>query len=142
MQICKGTGLQYAESVQDLLGKRFVEAFDATDSVFHCMGREDIDVRCMGNGRPFVLELKAPAHRKLSESFEVAPLIFTRTRRKASFDRREVQPLRKIPLQGHTTSDRLEPRRTRVVLCCTIQHSRDDVAQGIIASPLNLQGWT
>ncbi len=32
---------------------------------FHGMGREDIDVRCLGSGRPFVLEIKRPLRRNL-----------------------------------------------------------------------------
>ena len=31
--------------------------FGATASKFHSAGREDIDVRMLGGGRPFVLEL-------------------------------------------------------------------------------------
>jgi tRNA pseudouridine synthase 10 len=36
---------------------------DALDTAFHGMGREDIDVRCLGQGRPFVLEVKSPKKR-------------------------------------------------------------------------------
>lgn len=63
-QSCKGTGLQFSTSVQDLLGTRIVAAFEANDCVFHGMGREDIDVRCLGGGRPFVMELKRPRRRR------------------------------------------------------------------------------
>ena len=35
-------------------------SLDASDTSFHGMGREDIDVRCLGSGRPFVLEIKNP----------------------------------------------------------------------------------
>jgi tRNA U54 and U55 pseudouridine synthase Pus10 len=34
--------------------------FDSKEHAFHGMGREDIDVRCMGRGRPFVIEMKEP----------------------------------------------------------------------------------
>ena len=61
---CKGTGLQYTESVQDLIGEPVRSTMDANDTSFHGMGREDIDVRCLGSGRPFVLELKGPRSRK------------------------------------------------------------------------------
>ncbi|CAE8661057.1 unnamed protein product, partial [Polarella glacialis] len=63
-EVCKGSGLQYANSVQDLIGSSLVTAFAAEDGVFHGMGREDIDVRCLGSGRPFVLELRAPRLRR------------------------------------------------------------------------------
>ena len=63
---CGGTGLQYPHSVQDLLGSKLVAAFDADDCVFHGMGREDIDVLCLGSGRPCVIELKRPCKRRAS----------------------------------------------------------------------------
>jgi tRNA U54 and U55 pseudouridine synthase Pus10 len=37
-----------------------IEFFDGREHAFHGMGREDIDVRCLGRGRPFVLEIKEP----------------------------------------------------------------------------------
>ena len=57
---CNNTGLQYQSSVQDLIGNPILEVLDAPEHSFHGMGREDIDVRCMGRGRPFVIELKEP----------------------------------------------------------------------------------
>ncbi len=60
---CEGSGLQYRDSVQDLIGEPAREMFDAEQTSFHGMGREDIDVRCLGRGRPFVLELKRPRRR-------------------------------------------------------------------------------
>ncbi len=60
---CRETGLQYPDSVQDLIGEPIREALGAEDTSFHGMGREDIDVRCLGSGRPFVLEIKKPRQR-------------------------------------------------------------------------------
>ncbi len=65
---CDGSGLQYPDSVQDLIGEPIRETLDASDTSFHGMGREDIDVRCLGNGRPFVLEVKRPSKREHSLS--------------------------------------------------------------------------
>ena len=59
-ETCNNTGLQYESSVQDLIGNPILASLDATEHSFHGMGREDIDVRCMGRGRPFVIELKEP----------------------------------------------------------------------------------
>jgi tRNA pseudouridine synthase 10 len=42
-----------------------VEAAHAAGEAFHGMGREDIDARMLGTGRPFVLELKSPQRRTL-----------------------------------------------------------------------------
>ena len=55
---CEGTGLQYKKSVQDLIGNPLLGLFEAKEHAFHGMGREDIDVRCLGQGRPFVIEMK------------------------------------------------------------------------------------
>ena len=57
---CDHTGQQYPSSVQDLIGNPIIEFFDGREHAFHGMGREDIDVRCLGRGRPFVLEIKEP----------------------------------------------------------------------------------
>ena len=62
---CEGTGLQYLHSVQDLVGEPIRKALLADDTSFHGMGREDIDVRCLGRGRPFVVEIKKPKIRKI-----------------------------------------------------------------------------
>ena len=57
---CEGTGLLYKKSVQDLIGNPLLGLFEAKEHAFHGMGREDIDVRCLGQGRPFVIEMKEP----------------------------------------------------------------------------------
>lgn len=57
---CDMTGKLYADSVEELIGRRAMEAFAAQDAVLHGQGREDIDVRMLGTGRPFVLEVKRP----------------------------------------------------------------------------------
>lgn len=62
-EACGSSGLQYEDSVQDLIGIPFAGTMGAEDTAFHGMGREDIDVRCLGNGRPFVLEVKSPRSR-------------------------------------------------------------------------------
>ena len=63
---CNHTGLQYEKSVQDLVGNPMLEIFGGTEHAFHGMGREDIDVRCLGRGRPFVLEVKEPKKRSFN----------------------------------------------------------------------------
>ena len=60
---CDDTGLQYLESVQSLIADPLLDVFLAESHSTHSMGREDIDVRCLGNGRPTVIELKNPKKR-------------------------------------------------------------------------------
>lgn len=62
---CDYTGKQYLESVEELVSPKAVEFARGNESKFHGAGREDIDVKMLGNGRPFVLEIKEPCVRKL-----------------------------------------------------------------------------
>ena len=62
-EMCEGSGQQYPTNVQDEVGEPLRAAYQARDTAFHGMGREDIDVRCLGRGRPFVIEMKAPMRR-------------------------------------------------------------------------------
>ena len=63
---CDFTGKRYQTSVEGLISEQFIKASHAADSKFHGAGREDIDVRMLGNGRPFVLELIKPKVRNLN----------------------------------------------------------------------------
>ncbi|MGP8078392.1 MAG: tRNA pseudouridine(54/55) synthase Pus10 [Thermoplasmata archaeon] len=62
---CGGTGKTYPTSVEELVGAPFVRAASAEGTRFHGMGREDIDARMLGGGRPFVLELLRPRVRSM-----------------------------------------------------------------------------
>lgn len=64
-QRCDGTGKQYLHSVQDSVGNPLLQLFGSVEHSFHGMGREDIDVRCLGRGRPFVIEMKSPKIRSV-----------------------------------------------------------------------------
>lgn len=56
-QGCQGFGKLTKESVQELIGRRMLPAFQARTGRFHGAGREDIDVLMLGRGRPFVYEV-------------------------------------------------------------------------------------
>ncbi|XP_055378267.1 putative tRNA pseudouridine synthase Pus10 [Condylostylus longicornis] len=47
------------ESIQEIIIENISEYFGTSNSniIFSSSGREDVDVRCLGNGRPFVLEI-------------------------------------------------------------------------------------
>ncbi len=61
---CDYTGKLYDLSVEELIAKRFLEVTKGDGESFHGCGREDIDALMLGNGRPFVLEIKNPKIRK------------------------------------------------------------------------------
>ncbi len=55
----------YRESVASIICRPFSRATGGR-CIFHGAGREDIDVRMLGNGRPFILEIKSPRKRKIN----------------------------------------------------------------------------
>jgi len=65
---CNFTGAQYRDSVEQLIGRPVISAFDAQNAVLHGAGREDIDARMIGTGRPFILEVVEPKKRSLDLS--------------------------------------------------------------------------
>ena len=62
---CGWTGKMYPESVEELVSKPFLEAAEGEKTAFHASGREDIDARMLGSGRPFVVEISKPTKRFL-----------------------------------------------------------------------------
>ena len=53
------------ESVEELVSKPLLVAAVGEKTAFHASGREDIDARMLGTGRPFVLEISKPRKRLL-----------------------------------------------------------------------------
>lgn len=62
---CNFTGKMYQESVEELISAIVLKETKGYESKFHGAGREDIDVKMLGSGRPFVLEIKEPKKRHL-----------------------------------------------------------------------------
>jgi tRNA pseudouridine synthase 10 len=65
---CNFTGAQYLDSVEELIGRPVIQGFEAQNAVLHGAGREDIDARMIGTGRPFILEVVEPKKRSLDLS--------------------------------------------------------------------------
>jgi tRNA pseudouridine synthase 10 len=57
---CEGFGKLTRDSVQELIGWVIGAAFKTRKNKFHGAGREDVDVRMLGQGRPFVMEIVNP----------------------------------------------------------------------------------
>jgi tRNA pseudouridine synthase 10 len=62
---CNYTGKMYQESVEELISPEILKETGGSESKFHGAGREDIDVKMLGTGRPFVLEIKEPQKRDI-----------------------------------------------------------------------------
>jgi tRNA pseudouridine synthase 10 len=60
---CDGTGYLYDRSVEGLIAPLVEDVMDGVDTLFHGAGREDVDARMLGTGRPFVVEVKEPRRR-------------------------------------------------------------------------------
>ncbi len=63
---CGGTGKMYPESVEELVSKPFLDSAQGEKTAFHASGREDIDAKMLGTGRPFVVEISKPLKRLLN----------------------------------------------------------------------------
>ena len=64
-QQCSETGLMYPDSVEAFASAPLLEAAEGSETAFHASGREDIDARMLGTGRPFVVEVSKPKKRNL-----------------------------------------------------------------------------
>ena len=62
-EACGFSGKQYPDSVEEIIAGPLIQLADAESACLHGAGREDIDARMLGNGRPFVLELLTPKRR-------------------------------------------------------------------------------
>ena len=64
-QICNNTGQQYEKTVETLISPYLLKECQGLNTAFHGAGREDIDALMLGDGRPFVLEIKKPRIRSI-----------------------------------------------------------------------------
>jgi tRNA pseudouridine synthase 10 len=60
---CNETGKMYPESVEEIIAKPLLQATEGEDASLHAAGREDVDARMLGTGRPFIMEIKKPKKR-------------------------------------------------------------------------------
>ncbi len=62
---CEYRGTRYETSVEEVIAAAVMPQLEGEDHRFHGMGREDIDARMLGRGRPFVFEIQRPRRRTL-----------------------------------------------------------------------------
>lgn len=60
---------KYPLSIQEYVEKTLKDLFKASKILIHAAGREDVDARMIGSGRPLVVEIKAPFRRDLNIEF-------------------------------------------------------------------------
>jgi tRNA pseudouridine synthase 10 len=73
-KVCRGIGCRkcdylgkiYQTSVEELIAKDILKVTNGERELFHGCGREDIDVRMLGDGRPFIIEIINPKIREIN----------------------------------------------------------------------------
>jgi tRNA pseudouridine synthase 10 len=61
--ITRDRGRLYPYSLQQFFNDSLREVYDAEEVLIHASGREDVDARMLGTGRPLVIEVKRPRFR-------------------------------------------------------------------------------
>ncbi|MFH1328923.1 MAG: tRNA pseudouridine(54/55) synthase Pus10 [Candidatus Bathyarchaeota archaeon] len=65
-QVCGGTGKRYSDSVQEIVATPILKLTGGEDTTFHAGDTEDIDAKVLGNGKPFIIEVKKPRKRNIN----------------------------------------------------------------------------
>ncbi|XP_013790475.2 putative tRNA pseudouridine synthase Pus10, partial [Limulus polyphemus] len=115
-------------SVQDLIVDVVNKFIVADKIVFSSSGREDVDVRMLGEGRPFVLELLNPRSRDVSQEFinKIEETINESTNEIAV---RDLQDVRKEDI--HMLKEGEEEKRKMYSAVCIMNRplTKDDIEQ-------------
>jgi tRNA pseudouridine synthase 10 len=123
---CEGTGKMYPTSVEELTAGPLTELAQGNGHRFHGMGREDIDARMLGRGRPFVAEVLSPKVRTLDVA---AALQEINTRAEGRIEITELAPC--AALDVRKVKEELHDKSYRVVV-------RGEVPEEKIKEALNL----
>jgi tRNA pseudouridine synthase 10 len=67
-ETCQGLGKFYPDSIEEFIARPLLVATNGSDVKIHAAGREDIDVRVLGSGRPFIIEVLHPIKRNIDLS--------------------------------------------------------------------------
>ncbi len=110
---CGGTGLVVAESVESFVRPAVQSQARGKGTTFHGSGREDVDVRMLGAGRPFVVSVEMPRRRTIDFG-EVARAVAA-----SSGGRVEVADLRVVTRdEARAITDEHGDKTYRVVATC------------------------
>ena len=118
----------YKTSVQDLIGDPVCRAAEGRDHRLHGGGREDVDVRCLGE-RPFVLAVLGPRKRRLDWPALAAEI--------GRDGRIEVLDLRPVGAEAPAALKAMRPEKTyraRVRLAGPVEPSRLDRLAGLVGT--------
>lgn len=65
---CNWTGKISTESIEEFISAPILDETLGEAASFHTAGREDVDARMLGTGRPFIMEVKKPRKRSIDLS--------------------------------------------------------------------------
>ncbi|HME52860.1 MAG TPA: tRNA pseudouridine(54/55) synthase Pus10 [Candidatus Lokiarchaeia archaeon] len=129
---CNFTGKQYMESVEEYIAKPVLDATSGSGARFHGAGREDIDARMLGEGRPFVIEVLNSKTRSVDHD-ALAETINTYAK-----DKVEVSGLRLSTNQEMQDLKGGAPQtRKKYKAVCTLERPIDDETLEMLKSSLD-----
>jgi len=128
---CNYSGKLYNKSVEELVAKRFLEDTDGNGESFHGCGREDIDVRTLGSGRPFVLEIKNPKKRFLNLS---------KLEKKINTENKTNIEISNIRFSSRDEIVRLKKAKFRKIYRVVIRSEKPANSENLIKATLSLRG--
>lgn len=103
---CGGTGRRYETTVEELMAAPLLTLTRAEGSKLHSIGREDVDARMLGRGRPFILSLAQPRVRTI----DLAPV-----QERINRDHADLMAVREMQIVGRDLLERmkrLEPEKS------------------------------
>jgi tRNA pseudouridine synthase 10 len=65
-EVCNYTGKKYQTSVEEIIAEPCRRVAKGDNAILHGSGREDVDARMLGNGRPFIVEIQNPRRRNIN----------------------------------------------------------------------------
>lgn len=116
-------------SVQELIEDGLNEYLKFEKSIFSSSGREDVDVRMLGRGRPFVFKLLNPWN---SEQYNDATMRqiqdFINTKHKYKIQVRDLQVVTKEDVYRHLKAgEESKTKQYRALCCCSRLLTSDDI---------------
>lgn len=130
---CTWTGKQYPISVEELILPAFLAACQGEGGHLHGAGREDIDARMLGRGRPFVVEIARPRRRTVDLD-QIADRINSEAQGKVEvIDLREAPPELVAQVKGERVAKRY---RAKVLFAQPVNESKFQEALKALAGQI------
>ncbi len=122
--------LKTEQSVKGEITRHIMPLFKSESSKFHSGGREDVDVRMLGHGRPFVLELAEP--RRRSAANDAATMRCLQDKVNAGSNAVKIRKLElcddgRAELLRLSAAAEDKKKRYRAVVCLSAALSREEV---------------